>query len=120
MQLTAFLPFVAFLTATEAAISCNGAGSPSWDDRNDAKYHIGRACRGYDGKKGALQGVFPANGIKGFCYQKTNIRYGIQIQNLNTRQSFNLDDNHCAEGLQAIVNACQRGGSQTIAGWEYQ
>jgi hypothetical protein len=103
-----------------SAAACYGVGA-DFINKNDAIYHIGRACNGYDGKKGAFQGNFVPGEAKYVCVNGPgNQRYDMLVQNLNTGKGYNLADNDCALRLGIIVNDCLRGGEDTVAGWSFR
>lgn len=95
VTLTSLAIFPGAAIDSVSAAACYGSGA-DFGNKNDAIYHIGRACGGYDGKRGPF------------------------VQNLNTGSGFNLADNDCALRLGIIVNDCLRGGEDTIAGWKFR
>ena len=107
-------------TITPAAANCYTSGDV-WQDKAAARWHVNRACRGYDGHGGAFTGNFAPGEAKSLCVQHSNTqKYNFYVQNLNTGQGFDLKDDDCALRLENEINGCDRGGDSTIAGWRFR
>ncbi|KAG9663985.1 hypothetical protein KCV03_g10276, partial [Aureobasidium melanogenum] len=99
---------------------CFGGGDV-FQDKGNAKWHVGRACRGYDGNQGAFQGTFAPGEAKYACVQGTNTqKYEITVQNLNTGAAFDLGDGDCVLRLENEINGCDRGGESTVSDWRFR
>lgn len=93
----------------------------TWQDTGAARYHAERACRGYDGKQGAFQGVFRAGEAKRACIQHSGTqKFEFMVQNLNNGASFDLGDADCVLRLQNEINGCARGGQSDVSGWRFR
>ncbi|KAH0039401.1 hypothetical protein KCU78_g1307, partial [Aureobasidium melanogenum] len=102
------------------AATCLGSGDV-FQDKGNARWHVGRACRGYDGNQGAFQGTFAPGEAKYACVQGTNTqKYEITVQNLNTGAAFDLGDGDCVLRLENEINGCDRGGESTVSGWRFR
>lgn len=102
------------------AATCFGSGDV-FQDKGNARWHVGRACRGYDGNQGAFQGTFAPGEAKYACVQGTNTqKYEITVQNLNTGAAFDLGDGDCVLRLENEINGCDRGGESTVSGWRFR
>ncbi|CAD0093722.1 unnamed protein product [Aureobasidium vineae] len=114
----AIFPGAAIDSVSVAACYSSGA---DFVNKNDAIYHIARACGGYDGKRGAFQGNFVPGEAKTVCVNSPgNQKYDMLVQNLNTGSTFDLAGNDCSLRLGIIVNDCLRGGEDTVAGWKFR
>ena len=106
-----------------ASATCRvGPLNELWPSRNNPRYHAGRACRGYDGNRGAFQGVFGPSETKSVCVNSdTNagMRYLFTIQNLNGAQGFDLNDEDCLKRLADEIDGCEQGGRSDVAGWRF-
>lgn len=110
---------VGLVSATSVSATCFGSGV-GWDNRNNAAYHAGRACRGYDGNAGAFQGWFAPGETKYACVDGgQGIRYDFRVGNRNFDTGFDLGDDDCAARLGNEIWGCDLGGSSTVAGWEF-
>ena len=96
------------------------SGGAEWRNRDAARFHVERACRGYDGKQGAMQGVFGPGQSKSFCITDSDQRLDFTIQNLNNGASFDLNDEDCVHGLEDEINACLNGGESIKSGWRFR
>jgi len=47
-------------------------------------------------------------------------RNAFEVQNLNTKDSFDLGDQDCVDRLGAEVRNCLYGGESTVAGWRFR
>jgi len=92
-------------------------------------HHSKRACEGYDGIKGAFQGVFGPNEFRQVCVNVGAQRINMEVQNLNGARSFDLLDTDCTAEFKAIVKQCQlsglsswlmQGGYGTNSGWWFR
>ncbi|KAL0939196.1 uncharacterized protein CTRU02_205806 [Colletotrichum truncatum] len=117
--------FVAILGATLAsAATCYYTGERATADL--IKYHSKRACEGYDGKRGAFQGIFLTNEVKFACVNLQNdIKLEMWVTNENSRQSFDLNDGDCTKEFANLMRDCQengvsQGGQNTVAGWRFR
>lgn len=105
---------------TTALANCYGSGDV-WQDRANARYHVERACNGYDGHAGAFQGVYAPGEAKSACVQGTGTqKYDFMVQNLNTGASFDLADADCVWRLENEINGCDRGGQSDVSGWRFR
>jgi hypothetical protein len=99
---------------------CYTSGA-TWQDRGAARWHVERACNGYDGNPGAFQGVFRPGEAKSACIQHSGTqKFDFSVQNLNTGASFDLGDADCVLRLQNEINGCGQGGQSDIAGWRFR
>lgn len=113
----AILPLLTALTPVNAGCF---SGGESWQDRGAARWHIERACKGYDGNQGAFQGFFRPGEAKRACVQHSGTqKFEFLVQNLNSRDGFDLGDGDCVWRLQNEVNGCEKGGSSDISGWRF-
>ena len=118
MQLTAVLTFLSVALGVSAG--CYDSGEV-WQDQGAARWHIERACKGYDGNRGAFQGTFAPGEAKSACVTHSGTqKFEFMVQNLNTGASFDLGDDDCVWRLQNEVNGCSRGGSSDISGWRFR
>lgn len=102
------------------AATCYRSGDV-FQDKGNARWHVGRACRGYDGNQGAFQGTFARGEAKYACVQGTNTqKYEITVQNLNNDAAFDLGDADCVLRLENEINGCDRGGESVVAGWRFR
>ncbi|KAH0336348.1 hypothetical protein KCU81_g8603, partial [Aureobasidium melanogenum] len=107
-------------TTDGVAATCYRSGDV-FQDKGNARWHVGRACRGYDGNQGAFQGTFARGEAKYACVQGTNTqKYEITVQNLNTDAAFDLGDADCVLRLENEINGCDRGGESVVAGWRFR
>ncbi|RYP45938.1 hypothetical protein DL768_007783 [Monosporascus sp. mg162] len=99
---------------------CFGDGE-IWQDKGAARWHVERACRGYDGNQGAFQGSFAPGQAKSACVQHSGTqKFEFFVQNLNPGASFDLADADCVWRLQNEINGCDRGGQSDISGWRFR
>lgn len=123
MKTTTILASLAVVLGTSidsVAANCFGSGDV-FQDKGNARWHVGRAYRGYDGNQGAFQGVFAPGEAKYACVQGTNTqKYEITVQNLNTGAAFDLGDGDCVLRLENEINGCDRGGESTVSGWRFR
>ena len=114
---------VTFAFFSLASATCwSGQFAAVWPSRNNPRYHAGRACRGYDGNRGAFQGVFGPSETKSVCVNSdanSGMRYRFSIQNLNGGQGFDLNDEDCLKRLADEIDGCAQGGSSDISGWRF-
>ncbi|TGJ84832.1 hypothetical protein E0Z10_g3901 [Xylaria hypoxylon] len=104
-----------------AGASAGCFGGELFEDKNNAKYNVERACDGYDGVAGALQGFYNPGEAKSFCVQSTPTqRLDVLVQNLNTAQGFDIGDPDCVFRLENIINGCDRGGQDDVSGWRFK
>ncbi|KAK5658007.1 hypothetical protein OQA88_2561 [Cercophora sp. LCS_1] len=107
-------------TITTVHAECYSTGD-TWQNAEAARWHIERACKGYDGNQGAFQGYFLPGEAKYACVQHSGSqKYEFFAQNLNTRTGFDLGDVDCVFRLQMEVNNCARGGESEVAGWRFR
>jgi hypothetical protein len=93
----------------------------TWQDPAAARWHVERACRGFDGNQGAFQGEFRPGEAKYACIQHSGTqKLEFSVQNLNTGASFDLNDADCVLRLQNEINGCSHGGQSDIAGWRFR
>lgn len=109
------------VTVVEAGCYTSGHEGPL----DTALYHLGRACKGYDGKQGAFQGWFAPGQIKSACVNEGKNRYDMQVQNRGS-QGFDLGDQDCYNEFWLIASTCSAGtiktigGERTNAGWWFR
>ncbi|KXJ87077.1 hypothetical protein Micbo1qcDRAFT_179328 [Microdochium bolleyi] len=94
------------------------------------KYHAERACKGYDGKKGAFQGWFAPGESRKVCVNNLAERIAFEVVNENRNQGFDLDDNDCYKEFEELVDKCTRkwqgigdftnGGRGSTSGWFFK
>ncbi|PVH87868.1 hypothetical protein DL98DRAFT_525155 [Cadophora sp. DSE1049] len=93
-------------------------------NRERAGYHVGRACKGYDGNAGALQGYFAPGATKYACINDAVIGGGkleLEVQNLNSGIGFDLGDVDCTAELNLIIGLCGMGGTvPNSEGWRFR
>lgn len=108
MKFTATLASLAVLSAAfvgnVSATSCYGKGQTL--QIKDAAYHFGRACRGYDGKKGAFQGPFKGGETKSACVGHKGDRFNFYLEN-RAGHTRDLTDDGCVKEFTKIVNDCK-------------
>ncbi|KAF5012534.1 hypothetical protein FDECE_1401 [Fusarium decemcellulare] len=129
MKTTGYLSsFVLVLAAGTGTVlaGCYGEGlegqtqwpGPLDEGRAAARYHVERACRGYDGKQGVFQGTFAPNEERYHCEPYDAVTsFVFKVKNLNSEQSFDLKDDDCAFRLENEINGCDQGGASEVAGW---
>jgi hypothetical protein len=119
---TALITLVAALMSagiSPVAAGCYPAGH--WfNEKNDPKHHARRACEGYDGNRGALQGTFAPGETKSACVESNWGHYVISVKNLNTRDAIDLADGDCTHRLWEVVDKCAFGGELDVAGWRFR
>ncbi len=103
-----------------AAARCFQTGA-KYDNKDTARYHVARACEGYDGKRGAFQGRYAPGEVKSAC---VDIRGGKQIKmsvkNLNNGAARDLGDNDCTFRLSKEIDNCDRGSEKDWADWRFR
>ena len=120
MQLTTALAFLSTVLPIGVSAGCFTSGEV-WQDGGAARYHIERACKGYDDNAGAFQGYFSLGQAKSACVQHSGTQnFAFFVQNLNMGAGFDLNDDDCVFRLQNEVNGCSRGGPSDIAGWRFR
>ncbi|KAJ4243831.1 hypothetical protein NW762_014709, partial [Fusarium torreyae] len=68
-------------------------------------------------RHGAFSGTFKPGEVKYKCIQYgSGTKLEFSITNQNTRQSFDLKDEHCIDGLRKEIYGCSRGGTSEVAG----
>ncbi|KAJ3526038.1 hypothetical protein NM208_g11374 [Fusarium decemcellulare] len=89
---------------------------------NDLRYHTKRACRGYNGNKGAFQGTFGPNEKKTACVNWGSGHIDMELQNLNPSNSFDLKDEDCESEFDRLINRCGRYGGRVHqpTGWFFR
>jgi hypothetical protein len=122
---TALITLVAALMSAgigpaSAAVSCYSGGA-EFPNRENAKWHVKRACEGWDGNRGALQGHFDAAMTKIGCVEvERGHSLYMTVTNLNTRAGFDLADGDCTYQMSRIVTACLHGGVEDQSGWRFR
>lgn len=110
MKLTATLASLAVLSAAfvgnVSATSCYRKGELL--QIRDAAYHFGRACRGYDGKKGSFQGPFKGGETKSTCVNHNGDRFNFYLEN-REGHTRDLTDDGCVKEFTKIMNDCRDG-----------
>jgi len=70
--------------------------------------------------QGMFTGYFAPGQTKKMCPQDNIGRgHNFEIQNLNEVEGFDLQNEHCQQGLSDLVENCNFGGENIIAGWRY-
>jgi hypothetical protein len=94
--------------------------------KTDLLYHAKRACKGYDGKKGAFQGYFNPNQRKKACVNIGVAHVDMEVGNLNPSAGFDLNDDDCYKELANVIQTCvapfelSQGGRFDVAGWTFR
>ena len=110
----------ALLGAGITTVSATCQGDQVWQDKAVARWHAERACNGYDGKQGALQGVFAPGEAKRACVPYTTTQTAnFLVQNLNLGESFDLADADCVLRLHNEINDCPGRGDSEYFGWRF-
>ncbi|EPE34837.1 hypothetical protein GLAREA_10532 [Glarea lozoyensis ATCC 20868] len=84
---------------------------------------VGRACHGYGNPRvaGAFQGVFAPLQKKSSCVNVSGGQHvDMEITNLSTTTSLNLDDDVCQAEMMVNVYNCNQGGWHDAGGWKYR
>jgi hypothetical protein len=84
---------------------------------------VGRACHGYGDPRvaGAFQGVFGPLQKKTWCANTPGgTHVDMEITNLSTTLSYNLDDDVCQTEMMVNVYNCNQGGWHDAGGWKYR
>ncbi|CAD0090247.1 unnamed protein product [Aureobasidium mustum] len=91
-----------------------------FQDKGNARWHVERACKGYDNQQGFFQGTFAAGESKYTCVQgSTTQKYDITVRNENTNAAIDLNDDDCVLRLHNEINGCDHGGDSTVSGWRF-
>ncbi|KAI0390464.1 hypothetical protein F5Y17DRAFT_461726 [Xylariaceae sp. FL0594] len=110
---------ISTLLATAYA-GCFGGGE-AFQDKATSRWHVQRACEGYDGQQGVFQGWFGPGAAKTVCVQVTGTqKIDMLVQNLNTGAGFDLGDADCTYRLQNEINGCDHGGQSDVSGWRFK
>jgi hypothetical protein len=124
MKATILATLITFLGVSidSASANCYNSLGYSWDDRDNAQYHVNNACRGYDGNQGAFQGVFAPGETKYVCVngKLSDWKYEFSIKNENNDASFDLGDDDCATRLGNEIWGCAYGGESSVSGWHFR
>ncbi|CCT74628.1 uncharacterized protein FFB20_12095 [Fusarium fujikuroi] len=89
--------------------------SINWSNKDKAVGHVEAACRG-----GVFTGVFKPGQRKYLCVRVAdNLKWEFAITNQDTRDSFDLQDEHGIGGLSNEVRGCDKGGVSSVSGWEF-
>jgi hypothetical protein len=122
MKPTTFATLITLLGSASA--NCyNPNFPPAWFNRDEAQWHVNRACRGYDGNSGAFQGVFGPGETKYVCIDcpdNRDCKLEFSIQNENYGASFDLGDDDCATKLGNEIWGCSNGGESSVSGWHFR
>ncbi|KAI1874283.1 uncharacterized protein JN550_002862 [Neoarthrinium moseri] len=116
MQITTLTSASLLLFSTLIGVSatCHRSGT-TWSNKDKAVGHIEAACRG-----GVFTGTFAPNQRKYLCIRAAeNVKWEFSVTNQNSRDSFDLQDQHCIDGLSNEVRGCDQGGVTSVSGWEY-
>ncbi|KAF5965332.1 hypothetical protein FBULB1_12270 [Fusarium bulbicola] len=82
----------------------------NWSSKDLAVGHVEAACRG-----GVFTGVFKPGERKYLCVRAgENLKWEFAITNQNTRDSFDLQNEHCIGGLSNEVRGCDKGGPNML------
>ena len=105
-----------------AKATCYGSGDkwPSFGGRDEALQFVSDACRN---NNGMFTGYFDPGQTKRMCPVSTIYPYiseGFEVQNLNTRDGFDLDDTDCYNRLKNEILGCDQGGESIVAGWRFR
>ncbi|RYC78478.1 hypothetical protein BFJ63_vAg18647 [Fusarium oxysporum f. sp. narcissi] len=118
MQIFATLISVLVFLGTgpaQVSATCHRSGI-HWSSKDKAVGHIEAACRG-----GVFTGTFAPKQRKYLCIKAgENVKWEFSITNQNDHASFDLQDQHCINGLSNEVRGCDQGGVNSVAGWEYR
>jgi hypothetical protein len=89
-------------------------------DKEEAKGWIRDAC--YK-QNGMFTGGFAPGQTKWMCPKSKYTNLGktkFEVQNQNTKQSFDLGDDDCYNSLRSEIEKCQWGGESSYAGWRFR
>ncbi|PVH82868.1 hypothetical protein DL98DRAFT_513561 [Cadophora sp. DSE1049] len=126
-----FTPFIiaAVYASTVVAKCFSDEGDACPTNKEEAYYHIRRACYGYevDGKhvKGRFENVYfkpywespyPAT----LCVNRGHGSFNFAITNLNGVTGFTLKSEDCYKRLAAEISGCGYGGESDTAGWRFK
>lgn len=101
--------------------ACSGNGyamtAPPWYTTNHANIHLLFLLN-----RGMFTGQFGPLQTKSMCPRATSNNLGLrfEVQNLNTRDSFDLGNGDCYEKLTSQIFQCGKGGEITVAGWRFK
>ena len=94
----------------------------SWEyNKEEAKGWINDACRK---KNGMFTGGFAPGQTKSMCpkskhkFDRPNTLF--QVQNQNTKESFDLNDDDCYNSLLSEIEKCHGGGESSYYGWRFR
>ncbi|KAF4460986.1 hypothetical protein FALBO_12222 [Fusarium albosuccineum] len=105
--------------ASFASATWFGSGE-HWQDKAKARWHVERACKGYDGNAGKFQGVFKPGETRSLCVQHSGTqKLDFIIKNENQGASIDLGDDDCVLRLQNEINGCNEGGWNRVSGWYF-
>ncbi|KAF5011320.1 hypothetical protein FDECE_2570 [Fusarium decemcellulare] len=83
-------------------------------------YHSMAAYVETECRRGAFTGTFKPGEVKYKCIQYgSGVKLEFSITNKNTRESFDLQDDHCIGGLRDEIYGCSRGGISEKSGWVF-
>lgn len=127
---TIFILGANFIANASADYTCYDSGHIA--RIKDLEHHSERACQGYDDdngvhRQGAFQGFYGPNERKTACVNVGNNRINMEVQNLNTKQGFDIDDVDCVAEFWDIPAKCwvieeedSRGGVAVESGWYFR
>jgi hypothetical protein len=106
----------------KASAGCYGSDSPSWKYKDNAQYHVNRACRGYDGNAGVFQYTFGLGETKYVCVNspEPGQKFEFWIKNENYGAYLDLNDDDCATRLGNEIWGCDNGGESSVSGWYFR
>lgn len=95
---------------------------------SDIDYHVVRACKGYDGKRGLFQDQFaPGEGRVACPNLAPNKHVHLEIKNENRDNAYTLREQDCVDQFRSIIGSCRAlltpllaGGYGSVAGWFYK
>ncbi|GKT60911.1 secreted protein [Colletotrichum tofieldiae] len=123
MKTTAVLASLTALMAVgieTASARCFQTGA-TYENKDTSKWHIQRACEGYDGRAGAFQGYYRPGEFKSACVTISGTQViRMSVGNLNKNAGFDLADKDCTLRLQNEVNNCNRGSEHDVSGWRFR
>ncbi|KAM0433475.1 hypothetical protein ACHAPT_004355 [Fusarium lateritium] len=122
MKTTALVTIFALLGASVDTVSaaCYSTGE-KWQDAGRARWHVERACKGYNDNRGRFQGYFAPGEYRSVCVQHSGTqKFEFQVGNNNKNAGFYLGDGDCVLRLQNLINGCSRGGRGSVHGWFFR
>ncbi|KAF2224583.1 hypothetical protein BDZ85DRAFT_104289 [Elsinoe ampelina] len=94
---------------------CYGSGEQS--SQGVAEGWARDAC---SANQGMFTGWYNPPQTKAMCPRDNGLGYVFELQNLNNREGFDINDYDCINKLTELIWFCPRGGEQTVAGWRFR